>query len=165
VNAVSHPIERVEAISDDPSLVANAGLILPATLMLRLGLEALLNPKVRLGHRIGAAFPGRKVCTLVATILAGGSRIDHADVLRAGATSPGPAVPGDGALHAGNVPAGLHLRAPSPARRGDRRDDPAGVVIGHRPRDQRDDDRRRLDDLRATRGRTIASGLAGRRAD
>jgi hypothetical protein len=30
--------------------------------------------------------PGRKVLTLVATILAGGSHIDHADMLRAGAT-------------------------------------------------------------------------------
>jgi Transposase DDE domain group 1 len=36
--------------------------------------------------RIGGARPGRKVLTLVATILAGGSHINHADVLRAGAT-------------------------------------------------------------------------------
>jgi hypothetical protein len=35
--------------------------------------------------RVGGASPGRKVCTLVAAILAGGSHIDHANVLRAGA--------------------------------------------------------------------------------
>lgn len=36
--------------------------------------------------RAGGAQPGRKVLTLVAMILAGGSHIDHANVLRAGAT-------------------------------------------------------------------------------
>ena len=83
---VSHPIERVRATFDDPSLVADAGLILPATLMVRLGLEALVDATVRLVGRVGGARPGRKVLTLVATILAGGSHIDHADRLRAGAT-------------------------------------------------------------------------------
>jgi hypothetical protein len=68
-------------------LVADAGLIVPATLMIRLGLEALVNRKVRLLGRVGGARPGRKVLTLVASILAGGSHIDHADRLRAGATN------------------------------------------------------------------------------
>jgi hypothetical protein len=86
VSRVSHPIERVAVTFDDPSLVANAGLIVPATLMLRLGLETLVNSTVRLVGRVGGARPGRKVCTLVATILAGGSHIDHADMLRAGST-------------------------------------------------------------------------------
>jgi hypothetical protein len=72
---------------DDPSLVADAGLILPATLMVRLGLEALINESVRLVDRVGGARPGRKVLTLVASILAGGSHIDHANKLRAGATA------------------------------------------------------------------------------
>jgi hypothetical protein len=71
---------------DEPSLVADAGLIVPATLMVRLGLEALVNQKVRLFGRVGGALPGRKVLTLVASILAGGTHIDHADRLRAGAT-------------------------------------------------------------------------------
>ena len=83
---VSHSIDRVEATFDDPTLVANAGLILPATLMARLGLEALINSTVRLVGRTGGALPGRKVLTLVAAILAGGSHIDHANVVRAGAT-------------------------------------------------------------------------------
>jgi len=79
-------LDRVETMFDDPSLVADAGLILPATLMVRLGLEAVINDMVRLADRVGGARPGRKVLTLVASILVGGSHIDHADRLRAGAT-------------------------------------------------------------------------------
>jgi Transposase DDE domain group 1 len=86
VTRVSHVIDRVEAIFDDETLVADAGLIVPATLMVRLGLEALVNQTLRLVGRAGGARPGRKVLTLVASILAGGSHIDHADRLRAGAT-------------------------------------------------------------------------------
>ena len=83
---VSRSLDRVGVMFDDPSLVANAGLIMPATLMDRLGLEPLINATVRLAGRVGGASPGRKILTLVATILAGGSHIDHADMLRAGAT-------------------------------------------------------------------------------
>jgi hypothetical protein len=86
VRAVLHGVDRVEVTFDDPTLVANAGLIAPAMLVKRLGLEALINATVRLVGRVGGAWPGRKVLTLVATILAGGSHIDHADVLRAGST-------------------------------------------------------------------------------
>jgi hypothetical protein len=86
VGRVSRGIDRIEATFDDPALVANAGLVVPATLMVRLGLEALVNETVRLVGRVGGSRPGRKVLTLVATILAGGSHIDHADVLRAGAS-------------------------------------------------------------------------------
>jgi hypothetical protein len=86
VSAVSHGVDRVEVTFDDATLVANAGLIAPATLMARLGLEQLVNATVRLVGRVGGSLPGRKVLTLVATILAGGSHIDHANVLRAGAT-------------------------------------------------------------------------------
>jgi hypothetical protein len=37
---VSHAINRIEVTFDDETLVADAGLIVPATLMVRLGLEA-----------------------------------------------------------------------------------------------------------------------------
>jgi hypothetical protein len=84
---VSQPLDRVEVIFDDDRLVANAGLIVPATLADRLDLEALIDDTVRLVGRVGGANPGRKVLTLVHSILAGGSHIDHADVLRAGSTS------------------------------------------------------------------------------
>jgi hypothetical protein len=86
VKRVSRGIDRIEVVFDDPNLVASAGLLIPATLMARLGLEALVNEWVRLVGRVGGASPGRKVLTLVATILAGGSHIDHANLLRAGAT-------------------------------------------------------------------------------
>lgn len=86
MSAVSRRLDRVEVMFDDPSLVADAGLILPATLMVRLGLEVLINQSVLLVGRVGGSRPGRKVLTLVASILAGGSHIDHADRLRAGAT-------------------------------------------------------------------------------
>jgi hypothetical protein len=86
VTRVSHPLDRVEVIFDDDNLVANAGLMLPSTLADRLGLERLIDDGVRLVGRVGGARPGRKVLTLVHAILAGGSHIDHADVLRAGAT-------------------------------------------------------------------------------
>ncbi|HEX2185174.1 MAG TPA: IS1380 family transposase [Chloroflexota bacterium] len=71
---------------DDPSLVANAGLLLVGTLVARLGLERLVNATVRLGGRVGGALPGRKVLTLVHAMVVGGSHIDHADVLRSGGT-------------------------------------------------------------------------------
>ena len=86
MKSVSRSIDCVAATFDDRSLVADAGLVVPATLMVRLGLEGLVNSKVRLVDRVGGARPGRKVLTLVASILAGGSHIDHADRLRAGAT-------------------------------------------------------------------------------
>jgi hypothetical protein len=128
VSGVSRGIDRIEAMFDDPSLVANAGLVVPATLMVRLGLEALVNESVRLVGRVGGSRPGRKVLTLVAAILAGGSHIDHANVLRSGATRAVLPFRGDGTFHAGHVPAGLHVRARRPARRGHRRDDPPGLA-------------------------------------
>ena len=83
----SRAIERIGVTFDEPSLVADAGLLVPATLMVRLGLEALVNQMVRLSGRVGGALPGRKVLTLVAAILAGATHIDHANRLRAGATA------------------------------------------------------------------------------
>jgi Transposase DDE domain group 1 len=87
VSRVSRAIDRIEVTFDDETLVADAGLIVPATLIVRLGLETLVNNTLRLVGRVGGARPGRKVLTLIAAILAGGSHIDHADKLRAGATA------------------------------------------------------------------------------
>jgi hypothetical protein len=86
VPAVSRGIDRIEVTFDEPNLVANAGLLLVATLVARLGLEALINNTLRLTGRVGGALPGRKVLTLVHAIVAGGSHISHTDVLRSGAT-------------------------------------------------------------------------------
>ena len=83
---VSHALDRVEVTFDDPNLVADAGLLLVATLSQRLGLEALVNATVCLVGRVGGARPGRKVLTLVHAMCASASHIDHTDRLRAGAT-------------------------------------------------------------------------------
>ncbi|MDX6548913.1 MAG: hypothetical protein QOG33_2463 [Gaiellales bacterium] len=83
---VSRGLDRIAVTFDDPNLVANAGLLLVATLVDRLDLEALVNATVRLAGRVGGARPGRKVLTLVHAIVAGATHIDHADVLRAGNT-------------------------------------------------------------------------------
>jgi DDE family transposase len=81
-----HAIDRIQVSFDDDNLVANAGLLLVGTLALRLGLEALVDSTVRLSGRVGGSRPGRKVLSLVHAIVAGGSHIDHADVLRCGGT-------------------------------------------------------------------------------
>jgi hypothetical protein len=86
VGSSSRGIDRLAVTFDEPTLVADAGLLVPATLMVRLGLETLVNQMVRLRGRVGGAMPGRKVLTLVAAILVGGRHIDHANRLRAGAT-------------------------------------------------------------------------------
>lgn len=82
---VSHRIDRIDAIFDDPNLVADAGLLLPATLSARLGTEAVIDSTVRLVGRVGGVRPGRKALTLIHAMVAGATHIDHADVLRAGA--------------------------------------------------------------------------------
>jgi hypothetical protein len=82
VSASSRRIDRLEPIFDHDRLVANAGLILPATLMTRLGLEALINQRIT----TGSFRPGRKILTLVAAMIAGATHIDHVNMLRAGAT-------------------------------------------------------------------------------
>ena len=82
----NHP-DRIRILFDDHRLVANAGLILPATLALRLGLPQLLRKHLDLGGAPGRANIGDKMMTLVASALAGGDCIDDADVLRAGGTA------------------------------------------------------------------------------
>jgi hypothetical protein len=71
---------------DDDHAVANAGLLLPATLAQRLGVEQVLDELVNLGDRPGHHRPGRKVLTLIHAIIAGADCIDDADVLRTGST-------------------------------------------------------------------------------
>jgi hypothetical protein len=71
---------------DDERLVANAGVLLPASLIERLGIERLVDRTVELGDRRGAARPGRKVCSLLQAMALGADSIDDCDVLRAGGT-------------------------------------------------------------------------------
>ena len=81
-----HP-DRIRIAFDDHRLVANAGLILPATLDRRLGLPELVHNHLDLGRAPGRANTGDKMMTLVASALAGGDCINDADALRAGGTA------------------------------------------------------------------------------
>jgi hypothetical protein len=78
--------DATKVVFDDERVVANAGVVLPAVLAGRLGLEALIDQSVDLGDRAGAANPGRKVMTLVAAMALGADCIDDCDVLRSGQT-------------------------------------------------------------------------------
>ena len=82
----NHP-DRIRIAFDDHRLVSNAGLILPATLALHLGLPQLVQEHLDLGDAPGRANTGDKLMTLVASALAGGDCIDDADVLRTGGTA------------------------------------------------------------------------------
>ena len=78
--------DRIRILFDDHRLVANAGLLLPATLARHLGLWELVDHHLDLGGAPGRANTGDKMLTLVASALAGGDCIDDADALRAGGT-------------------------------------------------------------------------------
>ena len=79
--------DRIRIVFDDHRLVANAGLLLPATLARHLGLGELVDRHLDLGGAPGRANTGDKIMTLVASALAGGDCIDDADALRAGGTA------------------------------------------------------------------------------
>ena len=77
--------ERIDIAFDDHRLVADAGLLLPATLAQHLGLQELADSY--LGDAPGRANAGDKLLTLIASALAGGECIDDAAALRAGGTA------------------------------------------------------------------------------
>ena len=79
--------DRIRILFDDHRLVANAGLLLPATLARHLGLRELVDHHLDLGGAPGRANTGDKMMTLVASALVGGNCIDAADVLRTGGTA------------------------------------------------------------------------------
>ena len=83
---LEHP-GRIRVSFDDHRLVANAGLILPATLARHLGLSQLVDRHLDLGRAPGRANAGDKLVTLLASALAGGDCIGGADALRAGGTA------------------------------------------------------------------------------
>ncbi len=123
-----HP-ERIHVAFDDHRLVANAGLLLPATLALRLGLGELVDRHLHLGNAPGRANTGDKLLTLVASALAGGDCIDDADALRSGGTAKvlgcvvkAPSTPAFARAGSGHLPAQLPLgprEATGPGQPGD----------------------------------------------
>jgi hypothetical protein len=78
--------DATRVVFDDERAVANAGVLLPAVLAERLGIEALVDGTVDLGERAGAANPGRKVMSLVSAMALGADCIDDCEVLRCGQT-------------------------------------------------------------------------------
>ncbi len=82
----SHSLDGIEVTFDDERLVADAGLIQPATLAQHLGLRALFDTHVDLGDAAGRANVGLKAMTIIYSVLAGGDSIDDCDALRAGST-------------------------------------------------------------------------------
>lgn len=84
---VKGPLDRLEVCFDDEHAVANAGLVLSATLAGRLGIVEAADEMIGLGEVPGAALPGRKVMTLIHSMALGGDSIDDADVLRSGETA------------------------------------------------------------------------------
>jgi hypothetical protein len=82
----SHSLDRLDTAFDDEHQVADAGLLLPATLAQHLGLKELIDEHLDLGAAVGRANVGDKLLTLVMSALAGGDCIDDTDALRAGDT-------------------------------------------------------------------------------
>src|SRR5215204_7805241 len=79
-------LDQVDITFDVPRAVAHAGLLLPAALAERLGIEQATDQLVDLGDRTGAARPGRKLLTVVHAMVAGGDCIDDVELLRCGST-------------------------------------------------------------------------------
>ena len=86
MSSVAGGIDGIGAVFDDGSLVADAGLLLAGTVMSRLGLEALIDDTVRPGGSAGSG-SGRKVLSLVASMLVGGCCIDDVQRLRSGSAA------------------------------------------------------------------------------
>ena len=86
MSSVAGGIDGLEAVFDDASLVADGGLLLAGTVMHRLGLEALIDEVVRPGGSAGSG-AGRKVLSLVASMLVGGRCIDDVQRLRSGSAA------------------------------------------------------------------------------
>ena len=82
----SHTLDRLDVSFDDEHLVADGGLLLPATLAQHLGLKELVDQAIDLGSAPGRANVGHKAMTVVHSLLAGGDSIDDCDALRAGGT-------------------------------------------------------------------------------
>ena len=78
---VSQSIDSIAVRFDDERAVADAGLLLTGTMMGRLGLEQVTDEAVTVGYR-----SGRKLATLVHTLVACGECIDDVALLRAVAT-------------------------------------------------------------------------------
>jgi hypothetical protein len=83
---VNDSLDAINVVFDDDRSVADAGVLLVATLARKLGIEGLVNDCVDLGRRVAYFRPGRKVMSLIHAMLLGADSIDGCDLLRTGRT-------------------------------------------------------------------------------
>jgi len=111
-NAIVQP-DQIQVRCDGERLVADAGLLLPATLAVGLGRRELVDELVDLGDTPGRANAGDKAMTLVASALAGAAGSTTATGCAPG--RPGRSwATGSSPIHDRQVPALVHL-GPRPA--------------------------------------------------
>ena len=108
-------------------LVAKCRTVVGATLVTRLDPRALHQCR-RPSPRTRRRGPGRKLLTVVHAMVAGGTHIEDADVLRSGATSLGSVAPSHGAVGARDVLVRLPVRSCPPTGRSARRGAWSGLV-------------------------------------
>jgi hypothetical protein len=83
--ASSHTLDQLDTCFDDTHAVANAGLLLAATLAERLGIQQAADALIDLGEGAGAAHPGPQAANPGSTrCWQVGDGIDDADLLRCG---------------------------------------------------------------------------------
>src|SRR3954452_10889296 len=80
-------LDGVGVAFDDQRTVADAGVVVVATLAQRLGIEALADERVDLGERAGAGNEGAKGMTLMSAMALGADCIDDCELLRSGRTA------------------------------------------------------------------------------
>lgn len=114
----SHSLDRLDVAFDDDRLIADASLLLPATLAQHMGLQELFDEHVDLGSHHAGANVGRKALTLIASALVGGMH-RRCRCAASWGSGGGSGPPGGGTLHPGHVSAGLHLGACAPGGRGE----------------------------------------------
>jgi hypothetical protein len=85
--ASCHTPDQLDSCVDDTHAVANAGLLLAATLAGRLGIEQTADALIDLGERAGAYRPGPRAVDPGPGDAGGWDGIDDADLLGGGATS------------------------------------------------------------------------------
>ena len=116
----NHP-DRIQIAFDDHRLVANAGLILPATLAQHLGLPQLVRKHLDLGGAPGRANTGDKMLTLVASALAGGDLHRRRRCAARWGDGRCARLHGQGAIHPGHLPAQLPVGPRPPTGPGEPR--------------------------------------------
>ena len=147
---VSRGLDRIEVAFDEPNLVANAGLLLVSTLVVRLGLEALINSTPAADRPCGRCTARSQGAEPRARDRGGSKphRPCRAAPCRGDKSRAFPQ--GDGTFHARHIPSLLYFRPCPSARPGDRRDLAASVGTRGRAKGP-SRPRRRLDDLSGRR--------------